>query len=197
MVEPVKIERIGVQPPGAGVVWAARYAYDGPCEGGRYLITTPTFYNESIGIIVTEDGTIPCETSVLQVKGAKSGRRWSTPQAVGSRAFTPHPFLADLTQTALKWELIYSGRSGNEVVLDYREYSSGPDGTFARPAFYQQLKYDLSQSDRVVFRAVELQIIEASNSGVEFRVLRDAERDVAQPSTGLAPRGATHEAPTP
>jgi hypothetical protein len=185
---PLRVDRIGAQPVSDGTMWVARYNYGGACSGGRYVATTPRFYNETIGIIVAEDGTIPCEKSVLQIAGLKKGRQWSTPEAVGTRPFTRGPFLAGGVEAAIKWELLYSGRSGDEITLDYREYSATPQGTFARPAFYQQLRYDLHNNDRIVFRSMEIQIVEASNSGVKFRVLRDAERDVTGTDRPLAPR---------
>jgi hypothetical protein len=189
MVSPVKVERIGGQPPTDAGVWPARYTYHGPCTGGRYVITNKRFYNEQIGIIVAEDGTIPCAPSVFQIAGLRAGRNWSTPGAVGVRAFAPTPFFADANAAPIKWELIYSGRSGSEIVLDHREYANGPEGAFARPAFNQQLKYDLPTSNHVVYRSLEIEIVEASNAGVKFRVLRDAEQSsTPQPATNLAPR---------
>jgi hypothetical protein len=121
MVTPVKVDHIGGQPPSDAGIWPARYSYHGPCAGGRYVITNKAFYGEQIGIIVAEDGTIPCARSVVQIAGMKRGRDWSTPEAVGVRAFAPTPFLADASEAPIKWELIYSGRSGNEINVEYRE----------------------------------------------------------------------------
>jgi hypothetical protein len=185
MVMPVRVSGIGQQPPSdPGLVWPARYTYHGPCAGGRYVITTPTFYEEHVGIIVAADGTIPCADSVLQLKGGRVGKDYSTPEVVAQRAFVPTPYLDGISADAIRWELIYSGRSADEVSLSYREYTGG----LARPAFYQDLTYDLSTSNRVVFRSIELEIVEASNAGVKFRVLRDGEQSAAEPSN-LAPRG--------
>jgi len=198
MVAPVRVEQIGHQPPPDAGAWSARYTYHGPCKGGRYVITNQAFYREQIGIIVTEDGTIPCETSVLQIGGRRClrGREWRTPESVGKRLFAPAgPNPADAIGDAIRWELIYGGRSGEEMALTYREYVKKPVlvardtgvqqvgySYFARPDFYQDLKYDLSKSSRVVFREIELEILEASNAGVRFRVLRDAERLAPQPA---------------
>src|SRR5262245_54681919 len=124
MVMPVRVSSIGQQPPSdPGLVWAARYTYHGPCAGGRYVITTPTFYAENVGIIVAADGTIPCAGSVLQLKGGRVGKDYATPEVVGQRAFAPTPFLDGISGDAIRWELIYSGRSGDEVSLSYREYT--------------------------------------------------------------------------
>jgi hypothetical protein len=92
---------------------------------------------------------------------------------------------------AVGWELIYSGRSGNEVSLSYREYmAAGAAAGIARPAFYQDLKYDLAHSHRIVFRSMELEIVDASNAGVQFRVLRDGEpTGFDQGDATLSPHG--------
>ena len=191
LVTPLKVARLGRQPPTDAGVWPAYYRYNGSCRNGRYVITNEKFYRDGeVGIIVAEDGTIPCEASVIQLTGVKRGRQWLTPEAVGTRAFVPAPVLADLKEAPIRWELVYSGRAGNEIGLAYREYASVPGGELARPAFYQELKYDLSASNRVVFRTLEVEVTEASNVGITFRVLRDEERSGPQePATNLVPRG--------
>lgn len=64
-------------------------------------------------------------------------------------------------------ELVYNGKDANSIKLMYREYS----GSIARPAFYQDLKYDLSESNIIGFRGVSMQVLSATNSKIEFIVL--------------------------
>ena len=66
-------------------------------------------------------------------------------------------------------ELIYTGRSGNTVHISYREYKKD----FARPAFFQELRYDIGHSGTVVFKQYKLKIIEATNEYIKFLVLVD------------------------
>jgi hypothetical protein len=66
-------------------------------------------------------------------------------------------------------ELIYSGLAGQTIKMIYREYK----GDVARPAFAQELQYDLSQSREVAFRSIRLEVLNATNSEIEFRVLSD------------------------
>lgn len=174
LVGALQVESIGQQPPRTSGAWSAQYLYDGPCKGGRYLITNPRFYANRIGIIVAEDGTITCEEPVMRCCGMRAGNTWRVVDGVGTRPFVPEPFPAEAG--GVKWELVYSGRSGNEIGLTYREYTNGAEGTMARPAFFQDLKYDISASTQVVFRSVELEILEATNTGITFRVTRDAQR---------------------
>ncbi len=67
-------------------------------------------------------------------------------------------------------ELIYTGRSGSTIGVTYREYAND----FARPAFFQDLKYDLDDSDTIVFRDWRLRVIEANNQHIRFAVVNDA-----------------------
>lgn len=65
--------------------------------------------------------------------------------------------------------LIYSGRVGNRITLAYREFS----GSLARPAFSNQAEYDLSESKVLVYQGAQIEVIEATNQGITYRVLRN------------------------
>lgn len=67
---------------------------------------------------------------------------------------------------SFKQELIYNGKSKDNIKLQYREYKSD----LARPAFYQDLIYDLSESKTIGFRGMIVEIIEATNSYIKFIV---------------------------
>lgn len=73
------------------------------------------------------------------------------------------------TDESFREELIYTGRTGNTVTITYREYKK----EFARPAFYQNLTYDVSQSHEVVFRNYRLELLGADNTGIKFIVVSD------------------------
>jgi len=64
-------------------------------------------------------------------------------------------------------QLIYSGKSGNIIRITYREFSNN----LARPAFSQDLTYDLSESKRITFRNTVIEVKEATNSFITFVVL--------------------------
>jgi hypothetical protein len=67
---------------------------------------------------------------------------------------------------SLKQDLLYNGKSKDVIKLQYREYRD----TFARPAFYQDLMYDLSESRIIGFRGMTVEVIEATNSIIKFLV---------------------------
>lgn len=73
------------------------------------------------------------------------------------------------TDESFREELIYTGRAGDTVAITYREYKK----EFARPAFYQNLTYDVSRSQEVVFRNYRLKLLAADNAGIRFIVLSD------------------------
>jgi hypothetical protein len=56
-------------------------------------------------------------------------------------------------------ELIYQGRDGNNLKLFYREYIDD----FARPAYNQEVQYDLGKSESIQFRGLTIRVEEANN----------------------------------
>lgn len=66
-----------------------------------------------------------------------------------------------------KQEFIYNGRVGNALKFIYREYIDD----LARPAFIQDLQYDLSESKTIGFRGLRIEIIEATNTNIEYKVI--------------------------
>jgi hypothetical protein len=74
------------------------------------------------------------------------------------RAYVPDSF---------KKELVYNGRLENYVKIIYREYLND----WARPAFTQELQYDLNESNIIGFQGARLEIIDATNTNIRYRVL--------------------------
>lgn len=70
--------------------------------------------------------------------------------------------------TAFKRELVYSGVSGGVVRLSYREFS----GDLARPAFTQELTYDLADGDEIGFRGARFRVLKATNVSIRYVVVK-------------------------
>lgn len=68
-------------------------------------------------------------------------------------------------------ELIYLGRSADILSFKYREFS----GSLARPAFSADLTYDLSESRVIGYRGARLEILDAGNQEIKYRVVRHME----------------------
>lgn len=64
-------------------------------------------------------------------------------------------------------EIIYNGKTPTNIKLLYREYVDD----YARPAFYQDLVYDLAESQTIGFKGIKIKVIEATNSGITFSVI--------------------------
>ena len=64
-------------------------------------------------------------------------------------------------------ELIYNGRSGNFLKFLYRELSGG----YMRNAFNQESQYDLDDGNIIGFKEVRIEVIEASNTNIKYKVL--------------------------
>lgn len=78
--------------------------------------------------------------------------------------FTQRPSVSpnDFQQT-----LIYSGRVGDKIKVSYREFSNN----MARDAFTNEAEYDLSQSNIIAYKGARLEVIEADNEKIRYRVL--------------------------
>lgn len=63
--------------------------------------------------------------------------------------------------------LIYSGMVGNKINIGYREFSND----FARPAFNNEVEYDLSQSRTIAYKGCKIEVIEATNEFIKYKVL--------------------------
>lgn len=63
--------------------------------------------------------------------------------------------------------LIYIGKIENKITLGYREFV----GDTARPAFSNDVTYDLSQSRILGYKGARIEVIEATNTGITYKVL--------------------------
>ena len=106
-----------------------------------------------VPFLVDQDGTV--ETVKTWVGLLYSPNGWKIEQR----------YSADFVRK----ELIYSGKSGNTIEISYREFRGG----LAAPAFYQNLKYDLSESKKITFQNFQIEIINAGNQSITYRVVRD------------------------
>jgi len=69
---------------------------------------------------------------------------------------------------SFKRELVYSGVSQNTISILYREFIND----MARPAFSQELKYDLSQGKAIGYKGARFEVIRANNTGIVYKVLK-------------------------
>ncbi|MDY1549573.1 hypothetical protein [Luteibacter sahnii] len=71
------------------------------------------------------------------------------------------------TDDSFQQTLIYSGKVGQKIKLGYREFSAN----VARPAYSNDVDYDLSESTTVGYKGARLEVIEATNDHVTYRLI--------------------------
>ncbi len=64
-------------------------------------------------------------------------------------------------------EFIYNGRVGDSLKFIYRELSD----SLLRPAFTQEVQYDYSESKTVGFKKLRMEILNATNTEITYRLL--------------------------
>lgn len=73
----------------------------------------------------------------------------------------------DWRSDSFRRQLVYNGRSGPTIKLLYREFSEER----IRPAFTQEVTYDLDQGETIGFKGSRFQVFEASNTTIRYSVL--------------------------
>ena len=78
---------------------------------------------------------------------------------------------ADWIDTATRnidQQLMYNGRVGSSVKFTYREFTANG---YARDSFTQDVQYDLTEGNIIGFKGVRIEVIEATNRQIRYRVL--------------------------
>ena len=97
------------------------------------------------------------------------------------KLFEPAPLYYGIANSKL-YELSYSGRIGNNIVITYKEYYVELEDVKReidqiRPGFSEQITYDLSDSDEIVYKDFRIKVHEATSEQIVFEVLSDAPND--------------------
>ncbi len=83
-------------------------------------------------------------------------------------------------------QLIYGGVTARVVRIAYKEYGE----ELVKPMFFQDLQYDLNESEMIVFQDFAIQVLEATSKSIRFKVL-------AGPLDPSAPEGPKKEPAPP
>lgn len=145
----------------------------GDREGGRYF--------ESKAGVMTAYSTASGFGEEERLPGGlhldKSGRvsiwwQWSAGSA--NTELAPSTKIKESTvqvgteSSTFRRELVYVGRSQDAVHVLYREFKSD----MARPAFNQELKYDIRTSNMIGYRQARFEVLDADNMGIKYRVIK-------------------------
>lgn len=69
---------------------------------------------------------------------------------------------------AFRREILYSGGAKGTIQLQYREFAND----YARPAFSQELSFDLAMGKEMGFRGARIRVESISNTGIRYTVLK-------------------------
>ena len=113
-------------------------------------------------------------------KGNESSKIYSIGQTGTALRFkiSKYPLKYELTERPIrnedyfKQEFIYNGKVGNGIKFIYREFVND----YARPAFTQDLQYDLSEDSTIGFRGLRLEVIDATNTKIEYKIINHFEK---------------------
>lgn len=120
--------------------------------------------NIILGIVIPKnDGQIYVTPSVYNLKLIPIGKN----KSVDYKKTNETCYNEDLSPGYFQRELIYNGGSGSVIIIKYREFIND----LARPAFTQDLTYDLSKSDIIGFRGARIRVLEADNISVKYKIL--------------------------
>lgn len=136
--------------------------------GDNYIVTSK---NYKFGIEIKPNGELGQEKPWIEIKNKMRRlrqRKWKVPDSQLFMRLEGYPVKEK--EGSFKAELIYSGITKNTIHITYREFVDN----LARPAFYQELRYDLNESDLITFRSLKIKVLEANNARIKFQVIDDA-----------------------
>ncbi len=160
--EPVKVGTLGTYSFSPG-----HYVKRGQSAQGEFFnvsnlpgsgtVQTGAITDPFESLLLEPNGTTLCGVSVFGAKVCKDNvpvRRVKVP---------------NLTADAFQQTLIYSGKVGDKINVGYREFS----GSMARPAFNNDVEYDLKESKTIGYKGALIEVIEATNQYIKYVVLKN------------------------
>ncbi len=141
-------------------------------EDKKYINYKTTNDNDSVNIITPLAGKLPVGTAIVlrksdnalcmlggigTVVGCKTGANFEKTK------------WAKADTNSFQQTLIYNGKFGDKINVAYREFS----GNMARPAFNNSVEYDLSQSKQIGYKGALLDVIDANNQQIKYKVIRN------------------------
>jgi hypothetical protein len=126
---------------------------------GDYVIKNRTDTTTAL-LVVAPDGRA---LGYWDGKGGAVGGKWpAEPLFTGAESLEGQ-------EGAYRAQMIYSGLDGNTARATFREFT----GDFIRPAFSQELQYNLAQDSTIAYKTIKIRVLGASNSQIRYRVLGD------------------------
>ena len=74
-----------------------------------------------------------------------------------------------VSEGTIRKVLIYNGRSGDKIRVGYREFT---DKDLARPAFSNDIEYDLKDTKFISYKGARVEVIKATGEDLLFKVIK-------------------------
>jgi len=173
IVLPGFIAMMDYQPPNLppiakGMIWICESQFESGLVCKLPEMKSTMLVPTSLGLM-----TAPAPGPFLIIKpdGQLYGVYHNMPLSVGIREFknVPSGLFKNMdipTRNSFRQEFIYNGKTKDTLKISYREFKDD----MARPAFYQDLNYDLSESKIIGFRDIRIEVIEGTNTDIKFMV---------------------------
>lgn len=133
---------------------------------GCFFVVEPTL------VLAPSKRTTPTEgiSGIFSGERAIFGSGGAEPTKVdlGSEVCSLQKEIVAHPKDSFKKELLYLGKSGNTINLTYREFSDN----FARPAFTNNLQYDLGDGNVIGYQGARFKVISADNTSITYEVIK-------------------------
>ncbi len=131
------------------------YIPGGGAEGGR--VTRDPGAERFQAIQIMNQGNSVCAVATTGGKACSDNVQFSRSKRISS------------SNNSFKQTLIYSGKIGRKLNIGYREFLNDR----SRPAFSNEVEYDLKESNLIGYKGAELEIIKATNRSIKYKVIRN------------------------
>lgn len=133
---------------------------------GLYIL----YYAQNTGIRISFDGILLDEHMFYyNLGGWQNHLMVNVGGSVGEKMFEAVETTKKLSDDSFKVELIYTGFDGSNIKVAYREYKND----LARPAFYQDMTYNISKSKTIRYKNYRILVMKATNEEIEYVVAEE------------------------
>jgi hypothetical protein len=136
---------------------------------GTFYVPAGTVTFSSMGGMIQVKGGV-----IVPNSGGQPSVFWQAPDTGEYLSDATRVFAYRLTNDeifvsgSLKQELVYNGRSGNTVKFLYRELKDD----YMRPAFTQEVTYDLNMGEVIGFKGARFKVLDASNTELKYVLIK-------------------------
>ena len=134
----------------------------GSLDDGSLVVMNPD-YSTAYGISVGLDGNvIGGIVNMSTLYEYEADADWPRPLFTLEQLFEGQ-------EGAFRAQIVYGGLTGTTVKADYREFV----GDLIRPAFSQQLQYDLASDSVIAYKTIRARVLSATNTEITFVITED------------------------